>query len=150
MRDPDLTGFELEYAELIGIDYREHVREIELRIRCPIVGWYYRSKLKSLAKALGIPKWVKVQDITYLITLKFSGVSALLETLLSQGHTIGNYDPSSRDWLQRLIFEIDDIRSTKLDESRSRFYIRAEGLILEFTYQDCLLLQSPLETTAIG
>jgi len=137
MQDLDFSRYDLEYAELLGVIWRQHADEIELSIRCPIRIWFLKKKLIKFAKSIGVKDWLDNPCIEYLLKLTFLGVKDINETLLSQGHTIGGYDPSS-DWFRSIIFEIDDMRCANINNGW-RFYLHAENLKLEFNYQDCIL-----------
>jgi hypothetical protein len=145
MQAPDLRGYDLEYAELIGVHWEKQLGEIEMRIQSPAAGWYYKRKIVKMAQALGVKKYLPSSCTEYLLTLTFLGVSEVTDTLLSQGHTIGAFGGSNAEWLEAatklLSFEIDDIRNVRLADDNLRFYLWAEGLKLEFNYQDCIFLQ---------
>jgi hypothetical protein len=141
---PDFSGYDLEYAELVGMDWRKQVGEIELKLRCPVAGWSFKEKKVRVLRAVGLNTLVEDPCVDYLITLTFLGVSEVSETLISQGHTVTGHAPSDDTWLQSFIFEVDDVRSVELNDE-FRFYLRAENLRLDFNFKDCIFTQKCIE-----
>ena len=149
MDTPDFQGFAVEYASLVGIQWREEYGEMDINIQCPVSSWYYKRVFINIMQALRLKELVSNPCIEYLLTLNFLGVSSLQETLLSKGHTIGSYDGSNTDWIRDAVndifFVIDSIHNVKLDNDLYRFYLYTEGLELAFNYQDCIILQKCIE-----
>jgi hypothetical protein len=141
---PDFSGYDLEYAELVGMDWRKQFGEIELKLRCPVAGWSFKEKKVKVLDAVGLNNLVEDPCVGYLITLIFLGVTEVSETLISQGHTVTGHGPSDDTWLRSFIFEVDDIRSVELNEG-FRFYPRAENLHLDFNFKDCIFTQNCIE-----
>lgn len=136
-KDPDLSSYDLEYAELLSVEWRKEIQEIHLKLRCPVEGWALKEKLNRFLQALGLQALRSNPCTEYLVDLTFIGVTEVTETLISQGHTVigcAADDP----WMQSFIFEIEDIRVVKLSPDRSRFYLRSEDLHLDFNFADCI------------
>ena len=40
----DLSSYDLEGSELLAVDWRTELKEIELKLRYPVAGWQFREK----------------------------------------------------------------------------------------------------------
>ena len=134
----DLSSYELEDSELLAVDWRKEVKEIELKLRCPVAGWQYREKWNKFLRSLGLGALVSNPCIEYVAYLTFLGVTEVRETLLSKGHALLHRAPSDKTWMQSFIFHIEDIRIVRLGAGLFRFYLRTEDLELDFNFVDCI------------
>lgn len=120
------------------MDWRKEVKEIELKLRCPVAGWQYREKWNQFLRSLGLKALISKPFVEYVVQLTFLGVSEVRETLLSQGYAVLGRDPSDKTWMQSFIFRIDDIRVVRVGADLFRFYLRTEELELDFNFVDCM------------
>lgn len=134
----DLSTYDLEDSELLAVDWRKELKEIEMKLRCPVAGWQFREKQNKFLRSVNLGALVSNPCVEYLVYLTFLGVTEVRETLLSQGHTLLDREPADKTWMQSFIFHIDVIRIVKLDADLFRFYFRTEGLELDFNFVDCL------------
>ena len=137
-RTLDLSSYELEDSELLAVEWRKEVKEIELKLRCPVAGWPYREGWNKFLRSLGLKALIRNFFSEYLVQLAFLGVSEVRETLLSQGYTVLGRDPSDKTWMQSFMFRINDIRIVSVGADLFRFYLRAEELQLDFNFVDCM------------
>jgi hypothetical protein len=143
--DLDLSWYDLEYSELLSVEWRPEPREVYLKLRCPVVGWALKEKLTRFLRALGLRALVSDTCVEYIVRLTFLGVTEVVETLISQGHTVIGCDPGDNTWMQSFIFEIEDIRILKVRPDLFRFYLRSEGLHLDFNFANCIFREECVE-----
>ena len=141
----DLSGYELEDSELLAVEWRKEIKEIALKLRCPVAGWQYREKWNKFLRSLRLGDFVKNPCIEYLAYLTFLGVTEVRETLLSQGHVLLDREPADKTWMQSFIFDIEGVRVVRLGADLFRFYLRTEGLELDFNFVDCIALEKCVE-----
>jgi hypothetical protein len=134
----DLSSYELEDSELLAVDWRNELREIELKLRCPVAGWQFREKGNRLLRSLSLGALVSKPCVEYLVYLTFLGITEVRETLLSQGYALLDRELADKTWMQSFIFHIDEIRIVHAGADHFRFYLRTEGLELDFNFVDCI------------
>lgn len=144
--DLDLGSYDLEYSELLGVEWRKEIKEIDLRLRCPVAGWAFKEKRNKFLRSLGLDAFLSEACVEYIVCLTFLGVTEVTETLISQGHAVIGRAPSDTTWMQSFIFEIEDIRIVKVGSEVFRFYLRSEGLQLDFNFADCIAREKCVET----
>ena len=141
----DLNSYDLEDSELLAVDWRKELNEIELKLRCPVFGWQYREKKNKLLRFLSLGALISNPCLEYLVYLTFVGVTDVREALLSQGHALLDREPVDKTWMQSFIFRIDDIRIVRAGADLFRFYLHTEDLKLDFTFADCISLEECVE-----
>jgi hypothetical protein len=144
-KDLDLSSYDIEYSELLALDWRKDINELELKLRCPVSGWWWKEKRNMFFRSIGFSALISDPCVLYTITLTFLGVTELTETLISQGHSILGCAPSDSTWMRSFIFDIEDIRIIRLGVDVFRFYLRAEELQLDFNFADCIFRQLCVE-----
>lgn len=142
----DLSSYDLEYCELLSVESRKEVNEIDLKLRCPVAGWVFKEKRNQFFRSLGLDALLSQTCVEYIVSLNFLGVTDVIESLISQGHAVIGRAPSDTTWMQSFIFEIEEIRIVKVKSGVFRFYLRSEGLQLDFNFTDCLAREKCVET----
>jgi hypothetical protein len=145
----DLSSYELEDSELLAVNWREEVKEIELKLRCPVAGWQFKEKRNKLLRSIRLDALVSRPCVEYLVYLTFLGVDEVRETLLSQGHALLDREPTDETWMQSFIFHLEDIRIVRVGADLFRFYLRTEGLELDFNFVDCIHREECVDSAAL-
>ena len=132
----DLSSYDLEYSEVLALDWKKQTKQLELKFRLAAAGWEWKEKRIKFLQAIGLGALIHDKCVEYMVTINFLGVTGVVETLISQGHKIGGGDPSDTTWMKSFIFRIDDMRVVRRETTGFRFYLRTEDLELEFDFVD--------------
>ena len=134
----DFSSYEIDDSELLAVDWRPQIKEIELKLRLPVAGWQYREKWNKLLRSLRLGALISDPCVEYVVDVIFIGVAEVRETFLSEGHALLDREPNDTAWMQSFIFHIDEIRVVRLGAEVFRLYLRTEGLELDFNFIDCI------------
>lgn len=80
MQNPDLRIYDLEYSEIIGLEFRPSMAEIQMRLRCPVMGWQWKDNITQLKNRFGLKPLVIESGNLHDVSLTFLGVSEVRET----------------------------------------------------------------------
>lgn len=96
----DLRSYDLEYSEVLALDWKKEINQLELKFRLAAAGWEWKEKRIKFLQAIGLGALILDKCVEYIVTITFLGVTEVVETLISQGHKIGGGDPSDTTWMK--------------------------------------------------
>lgn len=128
--DLNFRDFDLEYSELLTLDWRKELNEIQMRFRFSVIGWYLKEKRNNFLRRFGLLSFVVNPCLEYEVDVLFIGVHEVrrvwsTEHLFEQAVANNN-----------LRLDIDNARVVKMDQGVFRYYLRAEELELDFNFVD--------------
>ena len=125
--------FDLEYSDLVGVQWRQEVNEIELKFRCAVRGWWLKEKRNKFMRSLGLGDFIEQPCLEYSVEILFIGVTNVTENIAEA--VPKKSDPGS---IHSMILDVDNVSVVEVKKDVFRFYLRAEELQLDFNFVDCI------------
>ena len=127
---PDLSRFDMEFAELTDCRIEEVASELVMQLRCPTSGWAYKRLIASALNWTGLNRVLATPRVEFDVELRFKGIENVRGSMLAE-------DRSIRGELFRDGFPVvSDFRIGR--GAPPSLFLEAEDLTLECSFNDCV------------